>query len=110
MSFLTHLECALCGREFEADRLWNLCPACDKPLLARYDLKAASRVVTPSEIAGREANLWRYRELLPVRDPRHALCLSEGSTPLVTAPVAHCTAGLLAHESCILVPVSSPCG
>ena len=83
MSFLTHLECALCGQEFEADRLWNLCPSCDKPLLARYDLEGASRAVTPEEIAGREANLWRYRELLPVRDPRYALCLGEGFTPLV---------------------------
>jgi threonine synthase len=85
MSFLTHLECALCGQEFEADGLWNLCPSCDKPLLARYDLEGASRAVTPEEIAGREANLWRYRELLPVRDPRYALCLGEGFTPLVHA-------------------------
>jgi len=85
MNFLTHLECALCGQELEADRLWNLCPACDKPLLARYDLKGASRVVTPKQIAGREPNLWRYRELLPVRNPRYALCLGEGFTPLVHA-------------------------
>jgi threonine synthase len=85
MSFLTHLECALCGQELEADRLWNLCPSCDKPLLARYDLKAASRAVTPEKLAGRASNLWRYRELLPVRDPRYALCLGEGFTPLIHA-------------------------
>jgi len=85
MSFLTHLECALCGQEFEADRLWNLCPSCDKPLLARYDLEGASQAVNREEIAGREANLWRYRELLPVRDPRYSLCLGEGFTPLVHA-------------------------
>ena len=85
MSFLTHLECAMCGQEFEADRLWNLCPSCDKPLLARYDLERASRTLTREEVAGREANLWRYRELLPVRDPRYALCLGEGFTPLVHA-------------------------
>jgi threonine synthase len=85
MSFLTHLECALCGQELEADRLWNLCPDCHKPLLARYDLQAARQALTPQAIAGRAANLWRYRELLPVRDPRHALCLGEGFTPLVRA-------------------------
>jgi threonine synthase len=39
-SLLTHLECGLCGLELEADRLWNLCPKCGKPLLARYDLRA----------------------------------------------------------------------
>ena len=85
MNFLSHLECAMCGQELEADRLWNLCPSCDKPLLARYDLERASRAVTRQAIAGREANLWRYRELLPVRDPRHALCLGEGFTPLIHA-------------------------
>ncbi len=85
MSFLSHLECALCGKELEAGRLWNLCPACEKPLLARYDLEKARRAVTRETIAGRKADLWRYRELLPVRDPRHALCLGEGFTPLVRA-------------------------
>lgn len=85
MSFLSHLECALCGKELEAGRLWNLCPACEKPLLARYDLEKARGAVTREMIAGREADLWRYRELLPVRDPHHAICLGEGFTPLVRA-------------------------
>jgi threonine synthase len=85
MSFLSYLECAMCGKELEADRLWNLCPACDKPLLARYDLERASRTITREMIAGREADLWRYRELLPVRDPGYVLCLGEGFTPLVHA-------------------------
>ena len=85
MSFLTHLECGLCGTEQEADRLWNLCPACSRPLLARYDLEAASQALTRAEIASREPTLWRYRELLPVRDPRFVLCLGEGWMPLVHA-------------------------
>jgi threonine synthase len=85
MSFLTHLECAMCGQELEADHLWNLCPECNKPLLARYNLAAAQKAISPEDIAGRESNLWRYRELLPVRDPRYALCLGEGFTPLVHA-------------------------
>jgi threonine synthase len=85
MSFLTHLECGLCGTAQEADRLWNLCPECGKPLLACYDLEAARQALTRGEIAGREPTLWRYRELLPVRDPRYQLCLGEGWTPLVHA-------------------------
>jgi len=83
MSFLSHLECGLCGNEYDADRLWNLCPDCQKPLLARYDLDQACRAVTRESLAGREPPLWRYRELLPVRDPRYALCLGEGFTPLI---------------------------
>jgi threonine synthase len=84
-SFLTHLECGLCGEELEADRLWNLCPKCQKPLLARYDLRAARAGLDRSAIAAREPSLWRYRELLPVRDLRFKLCLGEGFTPLVHA-------------------------
>ena len=85
MSFLTHLECAMCGQELEADRLWNLCPDCGKPLLARYDLEAARQTLTREDIGKRGADLWRYRELLPIRDPRYAICLGEGFTPLVHA-------------------------
>jgi len=85
MSSLSHLECAMCGQELDADRLWNLCPACDRPLLARYDLKKARQAVTRETIADREADIWRYRELLPVRDFSYALCLGEGFTPLVSA-------------------------
>jgi threonine synthase len=86
MSYLTHLECGLCGQVYDAGGLWNLCPACGKPLLARYDLEAARRAVRREEIAGREPTLWRYRELLPVHEPQHILSLGEGWTPLVDAP------------------------
>ena len=85
MSFLTHLECAWCSQELEADRLWNLCPDCGKPLLARYDLEAARQTLAREDIARRGADLWRYRELLPIRDPHYAICLGEGFTPLVHA-------------------------
>ena len=81
-SFLSHLECGRCGDRLEADRLWNLCPKCGKPLLARYDLEAARAAVRPAALAGREPTMWRYRELLPVRDDAFKLCLGEGFTPL----------------------------
>ena len=84
-SFLSHLECSMCGEELDADRIWNLCPRCNKPLLARYNLKQARAAVTPDLIAGREPTLWRYRELLPVRNARNSLCLGEGFTPLIHA-------------------------
>jgi threonine synthase len=81
-SFLSHLECGLCGGKLEADRLWNLCPKCGKPLLVRYDLAAAARALDPAALACREATMWRYRELLPLRDLRFKLSLGEGWTPL----------------------------
>jgi threonine synthase len=85
ISFLSHLECGLCGERLEADRLWNLCPKCQKPLLARYDLEAARAAVDRSSISRREPSLWRYHELLPVRDLKFELCLGEGFTPLFHA-------------------------
>lgn len=82
MNFLTHLECGLCAATLPADRPWNLCPTCNKPLLARYDLDAAAKALTPKKIAGREPNIWRYFELLPVIDAKNRLTLGEGFTPL----------------------------
>ncbi len=83
--YLSHLECGLCGLELEPGRLWNLCPACDRPLLARYDLVRAGDALRREALAGREATLWRYRELLPISDRNHELSLGEGFTPLLHA-------------------------
>lgn len=84
-SYLSHLECSECQRRYDADRLQNVSLCCARPLLARYDLVALARDLTPSELAGREANMWRYHELLPVRDERFVLTLGEGMTPLLAA-------------------------
>jgi threonine synthase len=83
--YLTHLECPRCGIRLDADELRNLC-TCGSPLLARYDLDAVRRVVSPASLAGRTADLWRYRELLPVRDAAHVTTLGEGCTPLLPVP------------------------
>ena len=84
-SYLSHLECGLCGQRLDADKLWNLCPVCQKPLLVRYDLDAARSALTPAALADREPTMWRYRELLPLRDDTFKLCLGEGFTPLFQA-------------------------
>ncbi len=82
-STLSHLECAWCGETYDADQLINVCPACGKPLLARYDLDVARRVLPREALAGRPPTLWRYAEMLPVRDPAYRLTLGEGFTPLL---------------------------
>jgi threonine synthase len=81
-STLTHLECGLCGRTYAADQLMNLCPACGKPLLARYDLTKAAETLTKESLASREPSLWRYEEVLPVQYDWAMLKLGEGWTPL----------------------------
>ncbi len=85
-STLTTLECGLCGAQHAPDRLQNLCESCGRPLLARYDLDRAARTLTPESLAGRDADMWRYEEVLPVLDRRHAVRLGEGWTPLLEAP------------------------
>ncbi len=85
MNFFSHLECGYCTKTYEADKLWNLCPECNKPLLARYDLVLAKEKLSKDELKNREPNLWRYKELLPVRDKKFILSLGEGFSPLFKA-------------------------
>lgn len=82
MTYLSHLECARCGQTYDAEQVVNLCP-CGSPLLARYDLTAAAAALRPHQLAGRVSSLWRYRELLPVRQDTNVVTLGEGMTPLL---------------------------
>src|SRR5437868_15319968 len=82
---VTHLECAACGRRHEARRLHNLCVECGKPLLVRYDLRAASSTLTKESLKGRRADLWRYVEVLPVGRGENIVSLGEGFTRLLRA-------------------------
>jgi len=84
MNYLTHLECALCGKTYKADKLQGMCPDCARPLLARYDLEAAGSRGRDALIT-REPTMWRYRALLPVRDEQKVVNLGEGFTPLLHA-------------------------
>ncbi len=81
----THLECTATGEHLESERLQGLSPA-GKPLFARYDLDALRHRFTPEALEGRRPDLWRYAEVLPVRDPAARVALGEGFTPLLDAP------------------------
>ena len=85
-SYLTHLQCSICQRHYDADQLNTISPCCSKPLLAQYDLHAVARNLTQDQVAQRPATMWRYHELLPVREEQHVLTLGEGMTPLLAAP------------------------
>ncbi len=85
MFFLDKLECSYCQREYDPDQQHHLCLNCGKPLLARYDLKRLSRCLSRNDLSGRYPNLWRYRELLPVREDSNIITLGEGFTPLLKA-------------------------
>ena len=73
-----NLECSFCHREYEARRLHNTCTECGKPLLVRYDLKRIAKFMTRQSLFARRADIWRYRELLPVRREDNIVTLGEG--------------------------------
>jgi threonine synthase len=81
-TFVSHLECPRCGATGLVDEPRNLC-SCGSPWLVAYDLEAARRELSPADLAGRPATLWRYTELLPLREPSAAVTLGEGMTPLL---------------------------
>ena len=83
MSYLRSLECTACGREFDAGAAHGVCPACGKVLFARYDLAELRNALVPEDFRSRSWDMWRYRELLPVRDEANVVTLGEGMTPLL---------------------------
>ena len=86
-TFVTHLECSLTGEHYPADALHGLSRA-GRPLLVRYDLEAMRRTLSRDTLQARPTDLWRWRELLPVRRLGSIVSLGEIETPLIPIPVS----------------------
>jgi threonine synthase len=84
-TFVTHLECSATGERYPADQPHNLSRA-GKPLLVRYDLAGVKKALSKAALVQRPPDLWRYRELLPVRRKEDIVSLGETMTPLVALP------------------------
>lgn len=82
-SYLTHLECSACGRTQSADSIANTCNSCGKILFVKYDIASLKCDLLKEVLATRPPNMWRYFELLPVRNPEHIVSLGEGYTPIL---------------------------
>ena len=82
-SYLTHLECTYCGAVYDANQLIRTCPEDGKVLFARYDLESAAKALPRERLASRPSTMWRYGEVMPVRDPANIVSLGEGFTPLL---------------------------
>jgi threonine synthase len=81
-TFVSRLECALTGERSPADEVHNLSRA-GKPLLVRYNLRGVRNALSKLALEQRSPDLWRYRELLPVRRTQDIVSLGETITPLV---------------------------
>jgi threonine synthase len=78
----TGLVCSGTGAAAPLDEPAFVSPA-GKPWLVRYALDAEKGRRLKERLAGRPWTLWRYREVLPVRDARARVDLGEGGTPLL---------------------------
>ncbi|MDJ0781837.1 MAG: threonine synthase [Desulfosarcinaceae bacterium] len=83
--FVTHLSCPKCSTTYPSERLTQLC-ACGAPLLVAYDLDQVAAALKKERLKERAPTLWRYLELLPVRDRANIVSLGEGMTPLLPLP------------------------
>ena len=84
MSFAREIVCPRCRKRFALTELLNLC-TCGSPLLVGYDLQNAKATISRAVFQGRNASLWRYRELLPLQNESNLVSLGEGDTPLLDA-------------------------
>ena len=86
-TFVTHLECSLTGERYPSDQLAGLSSA-GRPLLVRYDLAAVRGALSRDTLEARPTDLWRWRELLPVRCTSSIVSLGEIETPLIPIPMS----------------------
>lgn len=84
MNIDIYLSCPACGHHEAYEHILGVCPSCGSTMFdAQYDTNAPSR--WPGSLSGRPFDMWRYRELLPVRDPARVVSMGEGGTPLIRA-------------------------
>jgi len=79
-SLVTALKCSNCNRPYPVSEVINVSPCCNQPLLVEYDLPT---IFSKDKLVGRKNDLWRYFEMLPVKDPANIISLGEGFTPIL---------------------------
>ena len=81
--YVSHLECSVTGKKYEAGKIHTVSDS-GKPLLVRYDLGRLGSEVSREDIENStEPGFWRYSPLLPVSKSGNRVSLGEVVTPLV---------------------------
>src|SRR5712664_4324696 len=86
MSFVSHVECTICGQRHDAKRRLSVCETCGQMLAVRYDLERVKASVTKDALRQRAPGMYRFRELTPLDDGEVPVTLGEGGTPLLALP------------------------
>ncbi|HEY0593299.1 MAG TPA: threonine synthase [Thermoanaerobaculia bacterium] len=84
MNFPALLRCSMCDWSSAIGALRNLCPACNAPVVVRYDIQPDPEL--RARIRCRARGMWRWSEVLPPVPPAEVVTLGEGDTPLLAAP------------------------
>jgi threonine synthase len=91
--YATHLECINCSRKFPLSSGPFICPDCGEEFVGPvrviigveeviYDFTGFP--LSREELTARsDRSIWKFREFLPVRDPKNIVSLGEGGTPLL---------------------------
>jgi threonine synthase len=86
MSFVSHVECTVCGRHHDAKRTLTVCEACGQMLAVRYDLPRVAAALSRDTLRQRSPGMYRFRELTPLDAGEEPVTLGEGGTPLLPLP------------------------
>ncbi|TMQ20086.1 MAG: threonine synthase [Candidatus Rokuibacteriota bacterium] len=86
MSFVSHVECTICGHRHDAKQRLAVCEQCGQMLAVRYDLEGVRAAVSKDALRQRPPGMYRFRELTPLDDGEIPVTLGEGGTPLLALP------------------------
>ena len=95
MSFVSHVECTVCGHRHDPKRLLTVCEQCGQMLAVRYDLERVRTSVDKDALRQRPPGMYRFRELTPLDDGEEPVTLGEGGTPLLALPRLAAHLGML---------------
>jgi threonine synthase len=86
MTFVSHVECTVCGHRHDPKRVLSVCEQCGQMLAVRYDLDRVRSSVTREALRSRPPGMYRLRELTPLGAEEDPVTLGEGGTPLLPLP------------------------
>jgi threonine synthase len=74
--------CITCKQEYSADEIIYSCKRCGDILEVRYDYDLIKDKLKASNWEKQPLSVWRYKDLMPVRDASNIVTLNEGGTGL----------------------------
>ena len=86
MSFVSHVECTVCGQHHDGKQVLSVCVRCGQMLAVRYDLERVKASVNKEAHRARGPGMYRFRELTPLAADEEPISLGEGGTPLLRLP------------------------